>query len=463
MSTIRRVFVANRGEIAVRIIRACKEMNIEVVIGVSEADLDSLPARMADRAVCIGPAASSQSYLRHDLLITAAVATGCDAVHPGYGFLAERAVFSQACADNNLIFIGPSPGAIQSMGDKLSAIRLAKEAGVPVIPGSEKLHTPREAEEAAERIGFPCLIKASAGGGGRGMRVVRDPTELLSAFDSAQREAQAAFGDSTVYLEKFIEHAKHIEFQIMGDQHGGLAHLFERDCSVQRRHQKLIEEAPSPALTPEKRKEMGDAALALAKAVGYYNAGTVEFVYDVETSGFYFLEMNTRIQVEHPVTELITGIDLIKEQIRIAAGAPLSFRMEDLVIRGHAIECRINAEDPLHDFRPTPGRVTAWKPPTGEGVRLDTHCYENYLISPFYDSMVAKLIVHAPSREQARAVMGHALADFVVEGPSSTISLHRAVIADLAFAEASITTRWLEGEFFPNWHLHNKATLQESV
>ncbi|TCT03710.1 acetyl-CoA carboxylase biotin carboxylase subunit [Paralcaligenes ureilyticus] len=463
MPTIRRIFVANRGEIAVRVIRACKEMDIEVVIGVSEADRDSLPAKLADKAVCIGPASSSQSYLRHDLLITAATATGCDAVHPGYGFLSERPVFSQACTDNGLIFIGPSPEAIQAMGDKLSAIRLAKEAGVPVIPGSGKLSSPDEAKKAAKRIGYPCLIKASAGGGGRGMRIVRSAAELLPSFDSAQREAQAAFGDSTVYLEKFIEQAKHIEFQILGDQHGGLVHLFERDCSVQRRHQKLIEEAPSPVITPKQRKEMGDAALSLAKAVGYYSAGTIEFVYDVQTGHFYFLEMNTRIQVEHPVTELITGIDLVKEQIRIAAGERLSFRAEDLEIRGHAIECRINAEDPLHDFRPAPGRVKTWRPPAGKGVRLDTHCYEGYLISPFYDSMVAKLITYAPSREQARTEMSKALENFVIEGPCTTIPLHRAVIADKAFEDSTVTTRWLEGEFLPHWHPQDNSTIQEPI
>lgn len=463
MPTIRRIFVANRGEIAVRIIRACREMDLDVVVGVSEADRDSLPARLADRAVCIGPASSSHSYLRHDLLITAAKATGCDAIHPGYGFLSERAVFSQACADNGLIFIGPSPEAIQAMGDKLSAIRLAKEAGVPVIPGSEKLSTPDEAAQAAERIGYPCLMKASAGGGGRGMRVVRSAAELLSSFDSAQREAQAAFGDSTVYLEKFIEQAKHIEFQVLGDQHGGLVHLFERDCSVQRRHQKLIEEAPSPVLTAERRKEMGDAALALARAVNYYSAGTVEFVYDVQTGRFYFLEMNTRIQVEHPVTELITGVDLVKEQIRIAAGERLSFCADELSIRGHAIECRINAEDPLHDFRPAPGRVKTWRPPMGEGIRLDTHCYEGYLISPFYDSMVAKLITRGSTREQARAKMSQALEAFVIEGPCTTIPLHRAVIADQAFENATVTTRWLEGEFLAHWHPQHSATIQEPI
>lgn len=451
MATIKRIFVANRGEIAMRIIRACKEMGIEVVLGVSDADRDSMPARQADRVVCIGPAASSQSYLRHDLLITAATATGCDAIHPGYGFLSERAVFSQACADNDLIFIGPSPKAIESMGDKLSAIRIAKEAGVPVIPGSEKLSTPEEAAEAAERIGYPCLMKASAGGGGRGMRVIRNAGELKSSFENAQLEAQAAFGDPTLYLEKFIEHAKHIEFQILGDKHGGLVHLFERECSVQRRHQKLIEEAPSPVLTAERRAAMGAAALSLAQAVGYYNAGTVEFVYDVLTDKFYFLEMNTRIQVEHPVTELITGIDLVQEQIRIAAGERLSFTTEDLKVKGHAIECRINAENPFQDFRPTPGRIKNWNPPVGKGVRLDTHCHEGYLISPYYDSMVAKLIVHAPDREQACSAMLDALSSFGIEGPNTTIPLHSAIIAEPVFRDGSVTTRWLENDFLPHW------------
>ncbi len=461
MVTIKRLFVANRGEIAMRIIRACKEMGIEVVIGVSEADRDSLPAQLADRAVVIGPASASQSYLRHELIITAATATGCDAVHPGYGFLSERAMFSQACADNDLIFIGPSPEAIQAMGDKLSAIRIAKKAGVPVIPGSGKLSSPQEAAEAAERIGYPCLMKASAGGGGRGMRIIRSASELKSSFEDAQREAQAAFGDSTLYLEKFIEHAKHIEFQIMGDKHGGLVHLFERECSVQRRHQKLIEEAPSPILTAERRAQMGAAAISLAKAVNYYNAGTVEFVYDVQTDQFYFLEMNTRIQVEHPVTELITGIDLVQEQIRVASGERLSFTTDDLQVQGHAIECRINAEDPQQDFRPAPGRIKSWNPPTGQGVRLDTHCYEGYLISPYYDSMVAKLIVHADTREEACAAMSHALDSFVIDGPNTTIPLHKAVIADPTFKSAEVTTRWLENEFLPGWVPSDNLITQE--
>lgn len=451
MQPIRRVFVANRGEIAVRVIQACRELGIEVVLGVSEADRDSLPARLADRAVCIGPPPSAKSYLRPELLVTAAAATGCDAIHPGYGFLSERAAFNRACTEVNLAFIGPSAEAIEAMGDKLSAIRLAKKAGVPVVPGSGKLSTAEDVAAAAAEVGYPCLIKASAGGGGRGMRIVRSPAELHGAFESAQTEAEAAFGDPTVYLEKFIERAKHIEFQIMGDQHGGLVHLFERDCSVQRRHQKLIEEAPSPVLPPARRKEMADAALSLARAVGYFSAGTVEFVYDAETDRFYFLEMNTRIQVEHPVTEMITGIDLVKEQIRVAAGERLSFRQEDVAIRGHAIECRINAEDPRHGFRPAPGRLKTWQPPSGAGLRLDTHCYEGYLIPPFYDSMIAKLIAHGGDRRQAIVLLLKALADFRIDGIQTTIPLHRDVLASDAFGDGNVTTRWLEGQFLPGW------------
>ncbi len=451
MSAFRRVFVANRGEIAVRVIRACHELGIEAVLGVSEADRDSLPARMADRAVCIGPAPSLQSYLRPEILVAAALGTGCQALHPGYGFLAERAALQRACTENRIAFIGPSAEAIESMGDKLSAIRLAKKAGVPVVPGSGKLHSAEEVATAAAEIGYPCLLKASAGGGGRGMRVVRSPGELMSAYESAQAEAQAAFGDATVYLEKFVERAKHIEIQIMGDQHGGLAHLFERDCSVQRRHQKLIEEAPSPVLPPARRAEMAEAALALARDVGYFSAGTVEFVYDAEEDRFYFLEMNTRIQVEHPVTEAITGIDLVQEQIRVAAGERLSFRQSDLVVRGHAIECRINAEDPLHGFRPNPGRLKRWTPPVGANLRLDTHCYEGYLIPPYYDSMIAKLISSGTDRTQAIATLLHALGSFGIEGVNTTVPLHQAVLASDDFARGSVTTRWLENTFLPSW------------
>lgn len=447
MRTLKRVFVANRGEIAVRIIHACHELGIEAVLGVSVADRDSLPAKLADKTVCIGPAPSVDSYLRPDLLITAAKGTDCDAVHPGYGFLSEQASFNQACVDNGLTFIGPSAKAIRVMGDKLSSIALAEKAGVPIIPGSGPLADESQVRDAAERIGYPCLIKASAGGGGRGMRVVRDPSELMAAFESAKREAQAAFGDATLYMERFIEKAKHIEFQIMGDKFGGLAHVLERECSVQRRHQKLVEEGPCSTLSERLRKEMGDAALALAKAAGYYSAGTVEFIYDVQSELFYFLEMNTRIQVEHPVTELITGVDLVAEQIRIAAGEALSFTTDELTINGHAIECRINAENPDNNFFPSPGKITEWSPPSGDGVRLDTHCFEGYVIPPFYDSLIAKLIVHAPTRPEAIAKMADALENFRIGGPATTVALHRDIVRSEAFRNATVTTRWLENDF----------------
>ena len=373
-------------------------------------------------------------------------------MHPGYGFLAERAVFQRACTEMGLIFIGPSAEAIEAMGDKLSAIRLARKAGVPVLPGSEKLHSEGEVRTAAAAIGYPCLLKASAGGGGRGMRIVRGESDLVAAFSGARAEAEAAFGDPTVYLEKFIENAKHIEIQVIGDLHGRICHLFERDCSVQRRHQKLIEEAPSPVLPPARRAEMAEAALALARDVRYSSAGTVEFVYDADAERFYFLEMNTRIQVEHPVTEMITGIDLVKEQIRIAAGEPLSFRQENLSIRGHAIECRINAEDPTRGFLPSPGRLTRWSPPAHSRVRLDTHCYEGYLVPPYYDSMIAKLIAWDEDRGKAIALMSAALAGFGIEGVSTTIALHKAALAHRSFREARVTTQWLESDFLPSWN-----------
>ena len=454
MPTIKRVFVANRGEIAVRIIRACRDLGIETVIGVSEADRESLGAHMADRAICIGPAAAAQSYLRPEILVTAAQGTGCQAVHPGYGFLSERAVFQRKCVEMGLIFIGPTAEAIDAMGDKLSAIALARDAGVPVVPGSAQLSSEAEMRDAAATIGYPCLLKASAGGGGRGMRIIRSDAELATAFSSARAEAQAAFGDPTVYLEKFVEHARHIEIQVIGDMQGNICHLFERDCSVQRRHQKLIEEAPYPVLPPATRARMAEAAVALARNVGYSSAGTVEFVYDADQDRFYFLEMNTRIQVEHPVTEMITGIDLVKEQLRIAMGEPLSFRQEDVRIRGHAIECRINAEDASSGFMPNPGRVTHWSAPEYPGLRLDTHCHEGYLVPPYYDSMIAKLIAWGENREQAVKLMLSALDEFRVEGIKTTIPLQRAVVAHRTFREAEVTTRWLESEFLPSW---NKA------
>ena len=452
MPAIKRLFVANRGEIAVRIIRACKELDIETVIGVSEADRDSLGARMADRAICIGPARSSESYLRPDILVTAAKGTGCQAVHPGYGFLSERAVFQRKCVEMGLTFIGPSAEAIDAMGDKLSAIRLAREAGVPVVPGSAELKSETEVREAAAAIGYPCLLKASAGGGGRGMRIVRSDSELAVAFSGARAEAQAAFGDPTVYLEKFVERARHIEIQVIGDLHGNICHLFERDCSVQRRHQKLIEEAPSPVLPATTRARMAEAAVALARNVGYSSAGTVEFVYDAEEDRFYFLEMNTRIQVEHPVTEMITGIDLVQEQLRVAMGETLSFRQQDVGIRGHAIECRINADDASADFMPSPGRVTTWSVPQHPDLRLDTHTYEGYLVPPYYDSMIGKLIASATDRSKAVELMLRALGDFHVEGIKTTIPLQSAVVGHPTFRNAGVTTRWLETEFLPSWN-----------
>ncbi len=460
---LRRVFVANRGEIAVRVIRACRAAGLEVVLGVSEADRDTMAARLADRVVCLGAAPAADSYLRIDRIVTAARGTGCQALHPGYGFLAERAALQRACAEYGIAFVGPSADAIDAMGDKLSAIRLAKAAGVPVVPGSERLVDLGAVRAAAALIGYPCLLKASAGGGGRGMRIVRSPVDLAAAYDSAQAEALAAFGDATVYLEKFIERAKHIEIQVLGDQHGNLVHLFDRDCSVQRRHQKLIEEAPSPVLPPARRAEMADAALALARGVGYFSAGTVEFVYDADADRFYFLEMNTRIQVEHPVTEMVTGVDLVREQLRVAAGERLSFAQNDVGLRGHAIECRINAEDPRRAFRPTPGRIVRWVAPQGPGLRLDTHCEQGSLIPPYYDSMVAKLIAHGDDRSQAIVRLTNALAQFEIAGIASTIELDRALLESAAFATASVTTRWLETTFLPEWgraHANSSANLE---
>ena len=451
MNGLRRVFVANRGEIAVRVIRACKALRLETVLGVSEADRESMGARLADRTVCIGPAPASESYLRSEILVAAATGTGCQALHPGYGFLSERAQFQRMCTDAGLIFVGPSAEAIDAMGDKLSAIRIAKRIGVPTVPGSEALGTEEEVRAAAAVIGYPCLLKASAGGGGRGMRLVQSSDELRAALASAKTEAQSAFGDSTVYLEKFIERAKHVEIQVLGDQHGNLVHLFERDCSVQRRHQKLVEQAPCLMLAPARRAEIAEAALALARAVGYTGAGTVEFVLDADTGRYYFLEMNTRLQVEHPVTEMITGVDIVQEQLRVAANERLSFRQSQVAIRGHAIECRINAEDPARGFAPSPGRVTRWAPPGGPGVRLDTHCSEGCFVPPYYDSMIGKLVVWGENDAQSAARMAAALGAFAVEGVNTTIAFHRDVLGHADFRASRITTRWVENEFLPAW------------
>jgi len=448
----KRVLVANRGEIAVRIVRACDALGLESVVAVSQADRDSLAARLATKSVCIGPSPSRESYLKPETLVTAAIGTGCQAVHPGYGFLSERAAFSRMCAENGLVFIGPSPEAIQSMGDKITAVQMAEQANVPRVPGSNKLESLEEAQREAMRIGYPVLFKASAGGGGRGMRLVEREADLVAAMKSAQSEAGAAFGDPTLYLEKYIRHARHIEIQILGDAHGNVVHLGERDCSVQRRYQKLIEESPSPVVDSGLRERLAGYAIALARRVDYQGAGTVEFVYDEDTREAYFLEMNTRIQVEHPVTEMVTGRDLVVEQIRIAAGKPLSFIQDEIALRGHAIECRINAEDPEHNFAPGPGHIRSWSTPVESHVRIDSHCFSGYFVPPYYDSLLAKVIVHGGDRREAIARMERALAQMEVTGVPTTLSFHRAVLAHADFRDGRVGTRWVEERFLDRRH-----------
>lgn len=440
----KKILVANRGEIAVRIIRACRELGIETVAVYSEADRDSLHVKMADEAYCIGPPSLKESYLNLTNLMSVATLTEADAIHPGYGFLSENADFAEICRECNITFIGPPPEAIQLMGDKAAARKTMRQAGVPIVPGSEGLvESEEEAIMVAEEIGYPVLIKATAGGGGRGIRVVRTKEELVKNFLITKNEAEAAFGHPGIYIEKYIEDFRHVEIQVMADQYGHIVHLGERDCTIQRRLQKLIEEAPSPALTPEKREEMGKAAVQAARAVNYVGAGTVEFIYDRD-GNFYFMEMNTRIQVEHPVTELVTGIDLVKEQITVASGQPLSFTQEDVHVNGWAIECRINAEDPDRNFRPSPGQIEIYLPPGGPGVRVDSSVYSGYSISPHYDSMIAKLIVWGRSREEAIQRMQRALDEFVIEGIDTTIPFHRRVLNHEAFIKGDFNTRFLE-------------------
>jgi acetyl-CoA carboxylase biotin carboxylase subunit len=457
---IRRVFVANRGEIAVRVIRACRSLGIEAVVGVSEADTETLAAKMADQVVVLGPPLAAESYLRADRIVEAALQTGCDAVHPGYGFLSERSSFVRACVDAGLVFVGPSADAIDAMGDKITAVGLAQKAGVPRVPGSGALSDVAHAQRIGAEIGYPVLIKATAGGGGRGMRIVRDESELESLMSSASNEARSAFGDATLYMEKFIEHARHIEIQVMADMHGNVVYLGERECSTQRRHQKLIEEAPSPAVDEAMRRAMGECAVSLTRNAEYCGAGTIEFVVDQRDNRYFFLEMNTRIQVEHPVTEMITGFDLVAEQIRVAAGLPLSFTQADVQLQGHAIECRINAEDPDRNFLPRPGLISRWDVPEGEGVRVDSHCYAGYTVPPYYDSLLGKLIVHAPTREQAIARMRQALGGLRVEGPSTTAPFHDAVLAHDDFMNGKVTTRWVEETFLPERKAAQKAAAQ---
>jgi acetyl-CoA carboxylase biotin carboxylase subunit len=441
-----KVLIANRGEIALRVIRACRELGIATVAVYSEADRESLHVRFADDDVCIGPASGRQSYLNIPRIIAAAEITGADAIHPGYGFLAENAEFAEICKASNITFIGPTADQIRAMGDKASARRLAKEAGVPTVPGSEGiLCDVEEAATVADGIGFPVIIKATAGGGGKGMRIAHTPEQFAQLFSLAQNEALAAFGNGDVYVEKYLERPRHVEIQVLGDTQGRVVHLGERDCSVQRRHQKLIEESPSPALTQDLRTQMGDAAIALASAIGYVGAGTLEFLLDTD-GRFYFMEMNTRIQVEHPVTEMVTGFDIVKEQIHVAAGDPLGLPAELNGLRGHAIECRVNAEDPARNFQPCPGLITAYHPPGGPGVRVDTHVYAGYTVPPHYDSLLAKVIVHGRDRTEALARMGQALDSFILEGITTTIPFLARVIRHPAFVAGDVDTRFLERE-----------------
>ena len=440
---IRKILIANRGEIANRIIWTCKEMGIKTVAVHSEADREALHVRYADEAVCIGPAQSAQSYLNIPSIISAAEITNVDAIHPGYGFLAESATFAKICEDCNIKFIGPKPNVIAMMGDKVEARRTMAAAGVPILPGSsEPIESTEEAKKIALDIGFPIIVKASAGGGGRGMRIVRSEDELESQLELAQSEALAAFKNGAVYIERYIERPRHIEIQVLADEHGNVIHLGERECTIQRRHQKLLEEAPSPVITKEQREKMGAVAVKACEEIGYSSAGTFEFLLD-EDGSFYFMEMNTRIQVEHPVTEMVTLADIVRNQIRIASGEDLQYKQDDVQIVGHSIECRINAEDPK-TFVPSPGKITAFNIPGGPGVRVDTAVYPGYVVPPYYDSMIAKLIVHARTRELAISRMQRALDMMVVEGIKTTIPLHKKIMADEKFQRGDFSTKFME-------------------
>ncbi|EMI54666.1 acetyl-CoA carboxylase biotin carboxylase subunit [Rhodopirellula sallentina] len=439
-----RILIANRGEIALRIIRACREMGIESVAVYSQADADSMHVKLADRAVCVGTARSADSYLKIDQIIAAAEVAGVDAIHPGYGFLAENAQFNEMCRSSGFDFIGPSPTAMEKLGDKNTARSMAVAQDVPVVPGSDGLISDFErAAEVAREIGFPVLIKATAGGGGKGMRVAETEDVLVSQLEAARNEAIAAFGNGGVYLEKFVQQPRHIEVQVIADTHGNVCHLFERDCSVQRRHQKLVEEAPSPDLPPERREAICDAAVRMIRGADYAGAGTVEFIVDKDYN-FYFIEVNARIQVEHPVSEMVTGVDLIQEQIRVASGEPLSFQQSDLACNGVAIECRINAEDPKKNFQPCPGKIQSMFAPGGLGVRFDSHVTTGYTVPPYYDSMIGKLIVYRPTREMAIATMLRALKELQVEGIKTTVPFHEWILKDEAFLGGSVDTKYVD-------------------
>ncbi len=439
-----KILIANRGEIALRILRTCEELGIATVAVHSTVDRHALHVQLADEAVCIGEPPSNRSYLNIPNIIAAALTRNATAIHPGYGFLAENSRFAEICADHQITFIGPTPAAMQAMGDKSTAKTTMKSCGVPTIPGSEGLITDEVmAQAVAGKIGFPLMIKATAGGGGRGMRLVRQPEDLSRLLAAAQGEAEAAFGNPGVYLERFIENPRHIEFQILADSYGNVIHLGERDCSIQRRHQKLLEEAPSPALTPKLRQKMGQAAVRVAKAINYIGAGTIEFLLD-SSENFYFMEMNTRIQVEHPVTEMVTGLDIIAEQIRIAQGERLSMRQDDVKLTGHAIECRINAEDPERNFRPHPGKINGYLPPGGPGVRMDSHVYTDYEIPPYYDSLIAKLIVWGPDRKSAMRRMKRALRECAITGLPTTINFHQRILETPEFQSGMVYTNFVE-------------------
>ena len=439
-----KILIANRGEIALRILHSCKELGISTVAVHSSIDRQALHVQLADESVCIGPPPSGKSYLNIPNIISAALTRNATAIHPGYGFLAENARFAEICADHKIIFIGPSPEAIRAMGDKSTAKKTMQQAGVPTVPGSPGLiDSEEEALKIASKIGYPVIIKATAGGGGRGMRLVRQESDFGRLFRAAQGEAEAAFGNAGVYLEKFIERPRHIEFQILADNYGNVVHLGERDCSIQRRHQKLLEEAPSPFLTPNLRKKMGEAAIKAAKSIKYQGAGTVEFLVD-GAGNFYFMEMNTRIQVEHPVTEMITSLDLINEQIRVAQGEKLSFNQSQVQLNGHAIECRINAEDPTQNFRPHPGKISGYLPPGGPGVRVDSHVYTDYEIPPYYDSLIGKLIVWGPNRDMAIKRMRRALQECAITGIPTTIAFHQRILETPAFLAGDVYTNFIE-------------------
>jgi acetyl-CoA carboxylase, biotin carboxylase subunit len=446
-----KVLVANRGEIAARVIRACFDEGVTSVLAVSDADAESLPARTADAVVGIGPASAAASYLNVGAVVSAALLTGCDAIHPGYGFLSERPELAEQCARHGITFVGPPADAIRRGGDKIAARELARSLGIPVGAGSGSVSTVAAASEVADRVGYPVLLKAAAGGGGRGMRRVDAPAQLAEAVAGASTEAEGAFGDGRLYVEHYVERARHVEVQVLADRFGTTVHLGDRDCSFQRRYQKLVEEAPASAVPAELRRRIGESAVALMRALHYVGAGTVEFLVDVEQDTYAFLEVNTRVQVEHPVTEMVTGIDIVREQLRIAAGEPLSFGQADVATSGHAIEFRINAESPHHGFAPSPGTLARWTPPAGAGIRVDTHCFPGYTIPPHYDSLLAKLICHGATRDEALALATRALDAFDVAGVDTTLELHRALVRHPDVRGHRVTTRWVEDTFLRTW------------